>query len=69
MATLVGLICGSDGIATVDFRSLIEVAPLTEASIRIACYRAHGEHYEVRGPVGSLDYKVAPSSWSRILDV
>jgi hypothetical protein len=69
MATSVGLICGSDGIATVDFRSLVEVAPLTEASIHIACYRAHGEHYEVRGPVGSLDYKVAPSSWSRILDV
>src|SRR4051794_15428516 len=69
MTTLVGLICGSDGIAAVTYRSLIDVAPLTEASVHIACYRAHGEHYEVRGPVGSLDRKVAPSSWPRILDI
>jgi hypothetical protein len=68
MTTLVGLICGSDGIAAVTYRSFIDVAPLTEASIHIACYRAHGEHYEVRGPVGSLDRKVAPSSWQKILD-
>lgn len=69
MKTMVGLICGSDGIAAVTFRSFIDVAPLTEASIHIACYRAHGEHYEVRGPVGSLDRKVAPSNWPRILDI
>jgi hypothetical protein len=68
MTTLVGLICGSDGIAAVTYRSLIDIAPLTEASIHIACYRAHGKHYEVRGPLGSLDRKVAPSSWRKVLD-
>jgi hypothetical protein len=69
MTTLVGLICGSDGIAAVAYKSFIDVTALTEASVHIACYRAHGEHYEVRGPIGSLDRKVAPSSWRRILDI
>jgi hypothetical protein len=69
MATWVGLICGSDGIAAVGYRSFIDVAPITQASVHIACYRAHGEHYEVCGPVGPLDRKVAPSSWQKILDI
>jgi hypothetical protein len=68
MTTLVGLICGSDGIAAVSYRSFIDVAPITQASVHIACYRAHGEHYEVCGPVGALGRKVAPSSWQKILD-
>jgi hypothetical protein len=69
MKTLVGLICGSDGIAAVAYRSFVGVAPVTKISIHIACYRAHGKHYEVRGPLGSLDRKVAPSSWQKVLDI
>lgn len=69
MVTLVGLICGSDGIAAIAYRSLIDVAPITQASVHIACYRAHGEYYEVCGPVGSLDRKIAPSNWQKILDI
>lgn len=68
LSTAIGLVCGSDGVASFSYRDFIEIAPATPASIHIACYRAHGEYYEVCGPVGSLDRKIAPSNWQRILD-
>jgi hypothetical protein len=66
--TAIGLICGADGVASFSYRDFLDVAPITAASVHIACYRAHGQHYEVCGPVGSLDRKIPPSNWQRILN-
>jgi len=65
---VIGLICGGDGVAAVTFDDYRSVAAPRESAIHIACYRQHGEHYEVNGPDGKLDRKVAPSNWQRILE-
>ncbi len=63
----IGLICGSDGVAAFSYESYVSVAAPRTVAIHLACFRQHGEHYEVSGPDGSLRRKVAPSSWQRIL--
>jgi hypothetical protein len=65
---VIGLICGADGIAAIPFDRYCAVAPEQETSFRIACFRAHNQHYEVSGPKGSLHGKIAPADWNRILD-
>lgn len=65
---IIGLICGADGVAALKFDAYCGVAAQRKSAIHIACYRAHGEHYEVKGPDGTLDGKIAPSNWQRILD-
>ena len=67
-AVVIGLICGSDGVATLAYKSYREIVIDKEASIRISCFRKHGEHYEISGPEGVLDRKIPPSMWQRILD-
>lgn len=64
---IIGLICGADGVAALPLEDYLTVAALRSSSIHIACYRKHGEHYDVSGPDGWLDRKVPPSSWQRIL--
>lgn len=65
---VVGLICGSDGIAALEYASYQQLVPVSPgATIHVACYRSHGEHYEVSGPRGKLNRKVSPSKWSRII--
>jgi hypothetical protein len=64
---VIGLICGADGIAAFGYDDFVEIAPPGAAAIHIACYRKHGEHFEVNGPNGKLRGKVAPSSWLKIL--
>ena len=54
-------------IFELEAEGLLAKAPRTSA-IHIACYRAHGKHYELRGPDGNLDGKVAQSNWQRILE-
>ena len=66
--TVIGLICGSDGVATLEYNAFQEIAFPTTASFRIACNRSYGEYYEVKGPDGRLARKVSPSSWLKILD-
>lgn len=66
--TMVGLVCGRDGVAAIDYESYSDIAALRRTAIHIACRRLHGEHYEVSGPDGILTRKVAPSSWQKILD-
>lgn len=68
MSTIVGLICGSDGVAAFAHRDFLDVAPITPAAVHVACYRDHGEYYQVNGPVGALSRRVAPSSWSKLLN-
>jgi hypothetical protein len=65
---MIGLICGSDGVAAISYSSYLAVAAPRNAAIHVACYRQHSEHYEVCGPDGTLDRKVSPSSWQRILE-
>ncbi len=65
--TYIGLICGSDGVTAIDFETYFLIARTKAAPIRVSCFRDHGEHYEVRGPDGVLQRKIAPSAWQRIL--
>ena len=66
---VIGLVCGADGVAALTYNAFRSVAaPPRKSSVHIACYRKHGEHYEVNGPDGKLDGKVSPSNWKRILD-
>ncbi len=65
---VIGLVCGADGIAAFPYEAYRSVAATRESAVHIACYRQHGQHYEVNGPDGRLDGKVAPSSWQRILE-
>ncbi len=65
--TYVGLICGSDGVTAIDFPDYALIARTKSTPIRVSCFRAHGEHYEVRGPDGVLPRKIPPSAWQRLL--
>lgn len=65
---IIGLICGSDGIAAISYDAYEEIAGLRKSSIHLSCYRQHGQHYAVAGPDGELDRKIPPSLWQRILE-
>ena len=65
---VIGLICGADGVVAFTYEAYQSVAAPRKSAVHIACYRQHGEHYEVNGPDGRLDGKVAPSNWQRILE-
>jgi hypothetical protein len=64
---VIGLICGADGVAAFTYEEYLRVATPRDFALHFACYRQHGEHYEVNGPDGKLYGKVAPSNWQRIL--
>jgi hypothetical protein len=64
---IIGLICGSDGVAAIPYNSYQKVAAQRNSAVHIACYRNHGEHYEIIGPDGILPGKIAPSNWQRIM--
>jgi hypothetical protein len=68
-ALVVGLICGSDGIAALPYTEYAQVAPRSETAIHVSCYRSHRELYEINGPAGCLPRKVAPGDWQRILQL
>jgi hypothetical protein len=65
---VIGLICGADGVAALTLDAYRCIAALAKSAVHIACYRQHGEHYEVNGPQGKLVGKVAPSNWRKILE-
>jgi hypothetical protein len=64
---IVALICGSDGIAAFSYDNYMQMVVPRDAAVHIACYRQHGEHYEVYGPDGRINGKISPSNWKRIL--
>lgn len=66
--TAIGLICGADGVAAINYEAYAKIAVLRPVAVHIACYRWHGEHYEVSGPDGTLNRKIAPSNWPKILE-
>lgn len=65
--TFIGLICGADGVAAFSYEALVSVCSSSNASVHVACYRGHREHYEVSGPQGTIAGKIAPSNWQNIL--
>jgi hypothetical protein len=65
---VLGLVCGADGVAAIEYDAYQRIASPRMASIHIACYRQHREYFAVIGPDGELPGKVAPSEWQRILD-
>jgi hypothetical protein len=65
---VIGLVCGSDGVAAFNYDDYLGIAAVRQSAVHVSCYRRHGEHYEVNGPDGSLDRKVSPSNWRRILE-
>lgn len=64
---IIGLVCGSDGVAALTYEAFARVAGPSESAVRIACQRRYNEHYSVKGPGANLDRKIAPSTWLRIL--
>ena len=64
---IIGLICGSDGIATLFYDDYCKITTPQNSPVHIACFRRHNEHYEISGPNGVLNTKVPPSMWQRIL--
>jgi hypothetical protein len=67
-ALIIGFICGSDGVASLPFKDFLSIATPRNSSIHIACYRGHGEYFDVSGPDGKLNRKVSPSCWQRVLN-
>jgi hypothetical protein len=65
---VIGLICGADGVAAVPYESFLAIASPRKIALHVACYRRHGEHYEVKGPDGVADRKVPPSNWRNLLN-
>jgi hypothetical protein len=64
---VIGLVCGSDGVATVPLKLLLSIARPRDVAVRVACARRHREHFEVSGPDGQAPGKIPPSSWQRLL--
>lgn len=64
---VIGLICGSDGVAAFSYDAFRTIAAPRKKAVHIACYRDHRAHYEIRGPDGTLDERVAPSDWCLLL--
>ena len=67
-AVIIGLVCGADGVAAFSLESFLAITAASKGAVHIACFRRHGEHYEVSGPDGVFSRKVAPSNWLRILE-
>lgn len=65
---VLGLICGADGVVALRCKDYCQLVPLKSLAIHLACYRKHGEHYEVSGPDGSLKRKIAPSEWRKLVE-
>jgi hypothetical protein len=65
--TIIGLVCGSDGVAMLDYSAYENIAYSQRRSVRISCARKHAHSYAISGPNGVLDRKVPPSDWDRLL--
>jgi hypothetical protein len=66
-SAIIGLICGSDGVVSLPYAWYLDIAAPRNSAIHISCYRGHNKHYEINGPDGTLNKKVAPSDWRRLL--
>ena len=64
---IIGMVCGGDGVAAVTYERYVTIAAPQQTAIHVACFRKHDEHYEIRGPDGTLAGKVPPSAWRNLL--
>lgn len=64
---VIGLICGSDGIAALPYEGYVYIASKQDAALRVSCRRNHREHFEITGPDGTLPSKIAPADWSNLM--
>ncbi len=64
---IIALICGSDGIVALNFLGYKELVDCESLPAHFSCYRNHGQHYEINGPKGRLEGKIAPSAWKNLL--
>jgi hypothetical protein len=64
---VIGLVCGSDGVAAITSELFLSIARPRDVAIRVACARRHREHFEVSGPHGVAPGKIPPSNWQRLL--
>jgi hypothetical protein len=64
---LIGLVCGSDGVAALEYADLFDVAGDGENQIAVSCCRGYDEYYTISGPVKELARKIAPAAWNRVL--
>ena len=65
--TVIGLICGSDGVVALPYDQFADIATLRDTGVRVSCARLHREHFEVSGPDGVAPGKIAPSDWLGLL--
>jgi hypothetical protein len=65
--TIIGLICGSDGVATLPSADFARLVAVRDVPVRIACHRKHRQYFEITGPDGVMGSKVAPSEWQRLI--
>ncbi|WP_313247777.1 hypothetical protein [Stenotrophomonas acidaminiphila] len=68
MSLVIGLVCGSDGVAALPYDAYARVAKIKSSALRVSCKRNHRQHFEIGGPDGVLQGKVAPSDWGRLLE-
>lgn len=68
LKVVIGLICGADGVAAFTYDAYRSVAAPRKSAVHISCYRQYDEHYEVNGPDGKLERKVAPSNWQKVIE-
>jgi hypothetical protein len=67
MPLVIGLICGSDGIAALPYEDYACIASIQDTALSVSCRRKHRERFEIGGPNGTLPGKIAPADWSNIL--
>ncbi len=64
---VVGLVCGSDGVAALELRAILPLLATRKLGFHISCSRDHRKFYCVSGPAGSLGNTIAPSEWQNLL--
>lgn len=66
LSLVIGLICGSDGVATLPYEKYQQAAVLSDIAVWVSCARLHREHFEISGPDAMVAGKVSPSDWPRL---
>jgi len=55
-------------VAALPYDAYARVAKIKSSALRVSCKRNHRQHFEIGGPDGVLQGKVAPSDWGRLLE-
>lgn len=66
---IIGLICGSDGVAALPYDDYKQIAIVSKSAVWISCARLHRAYFEVSGPDATVKRKIAPSEWSGLTKI